>query len=186
VTAVLRCERVSAGDLDGGLAELRSATLARTPAGSFIAVSDDRCAEAIRVLAFAGVRARPDNVSLDPPRGTRAAIGRDLTSLPLSAVALDVVQMRALALGSEARRLVRRSPWQRPSESRQALCRDLLQGANAQFGWRRRAWATREILRDAGTRRVLRPIVFDVGALGAPPEHRALARDGHLGAWLFG
>jgi hypothetical protein len=64
--------------------------------------------------------------------------------------------------------------------------RDLLSGVDASVGWRRRAWTTREVLRTAEARRVLRPVVFDIGAIGAPPERRALAREGAISRWLFG
>jgi hypothetical protein len=74
---------------------------------------------------------------------------------------------------------------QRANAARRALVRDLLCGVDAAVGWRRRAWTTREVLRTAEARRVLRPVVFDIAAIGAPPERRALARDGVLARWLF-
>ena len=58
-------------------------------------------------------------------------------------------------------------------------------GTRAAIGWRRRAWTTRDVLRTSEARRVLRPVIFDIAALGAPPERRALAHEGTLARWLF-
>ena len=80
---------------------------------------------------------------------------------------------------------MRARPLQRPNAARRALVRDLLCGVDAAVGWRRRAWTTRDVLRSKEARRVLRPVVFDVAAIGAPPERRALAREGALVQWLF-
>jgi hypothetical protein len=41
------------------------------------------------------------------------------------------------------------------------------------------------VLRTKEARRVLRPVVFDIAAIGAPPERRALTREGSLAHWLF-
>jgi hypothetical protein len=82
--------------------------------------------------------------------------------------------------------LLQRPPWRRrAAPERRALCRDLLRGTDAALAWRRRAWSTRDILRTPEARRALRPVVFDVAAVGAPPEHRLLAADGALARWLF-
>ena len=182
--AVLRCERVAAGDVDRAIVSIGTATLARTPDGTFVELDDAQAARAQRLLAFAGVRATAVLGALAPRPGTRAAIGRDLTPLPLAALALDLVHVRALALGSETRRLLARR-WRRPRPADRALVRGLLRGEDAGIGWRRRAWSTRDVLRSAEARRTLRPIVFDVGAIVAPPEHRAFAKDGELARWLF-
>jgi len=182
---VLRCERLAKGDVDAAFASLGTITLARTPTGAFIEV-DEHCVDrARRVLAFAGVRAGVSTESLAPRPGTRAAIGRDLTPLPLPSLALDLIHVRSLPLGPETARLLRANPMQRPNAARRSLVRDLLCGADAAVGWRRRAWTTRDVLRTAEARRVLRPVVFDLAALGAPPEHRALAHEGALARWLF-
>ena len=183
--AVLRCERLAPGDVDIAVASLGAVTLARTPVGAFIDVDDHLVDRARRLLAFAGVRAAMSVESLAPRPGTRAAIGRDLTPLPLPSLALDLVHVRSLPLGPEASRLLRGGPLRRPSGARRALARDLLWGVDASFGWRRRAWTTRDVLRSAEVRRVLRPVVFDVAAIGAPPERRALARQGAIARWLF-
>jgi hypothetical protein len=103
----------------------------------------------------------------------------------LPSLALDLVHVRSLPLGSETARLLRTLPLQRQSAARRAVVRDLLCGADAAIGWRRRAWTTRDVLRTAEARRVLRPVIFDLAAVGAPPERRALARAGALGRWLF-
>jgi len=182
---VLRCERLANGDVDAAIASLGAAMLARTPVGSFIEVDDHLLDRARRVLAFAGVRAGVSLETLAPRPGTRAAIGRDLTPLPLSSLALDLVHVRSLPLGPETARLLRAGPLRRQSTARRALVRDLLSGADAAIGWRRRAWTTRDVLRTAEARRVLRPIVFDIGAIGAPPERRGLARNGAIARWLF-
>ena len=184
--AVLRCERLAPGDVDRAIVSLGSVTLARTPAGAFAEVEDGLAERARRVLAFAGVRASASDETLAPRPGTRAAIGRDLTPLFQGALALDLLHVRALPLGPETGALLRTRPLRRPGPGKRALVRDLLRGAAIPFGWRRRAWTTREILRSPLARRVLRPVVFDIAAIGAPPEHRALARDGALGRWLFG
>jgi hypothetical protein len=184
--AVLRCERVADGDVDRAIAVIGTATLARTPDGIFVEVDDPQAAEAERVLAFAGVRATAVLNALAPRPGTRAAIGRDLTPLPLTALALDLVHVRALAVGSETRRLLGARWGRRQRSTDRALARSLLRGDDAAIGWRRRAWSTREVLRSAQARRVLRPIVFDVGALVKPPEHRVFAAHGVLAHWLFG
>ena len=182
---MLRCERVSAGELDAALASLGPVTLARTPAGAFIEVEDDIVERARRALAFAGVRVERSAEALAPRPGTRAAIGRDLTALPLGSLALDLVHIRALPLGPETARLLRAGPFGRASAARRARVHDLLSGIDALVGWRRRAWTTREVLRTAEARRVLRPVVFDIAAIGAPPERRTLTRDGALARWLF-
>ena len=182
---VLRCERLASGDVDSAIASLGAVTLARTPAGAFIEVEDHLADRARRVLAFAGIRACASGDTLAPSRGTRAAIGRDLTPLPLPSLALDLVHVRSLPLGQEAARLLRAGPLQRPSAARRALVRDLLCGVDAAVGWRRRAWTTRDVLRTTEARRVLRPVVFDIAAIGAPPERRALAREAALARWLF-
>jgi hypothetical protein len=75
---------------------------------------------------------------------------------------------------------------QRLNAARRALVRDLLLGVDVAVGWRRRAWTTRDVLRSREARRVLRPVVFDIAAIGAPPERRALAHEGALARWLFG
>jgi hypothetical protein len=182
---VLRCERLASGDVDAAFASLGAVTLARTPTGAFIEVDDHSVDQARRVLAFAGVRAGLSLETLAPRPGTRAAIGRDLTPLPLPSLALDLVHVRSLPLGPETARLLRAKPMQRPNAARRALVRDLLCGVDAAVGWRRRAWTTREVLRTAEARRVLRPVVFDIAAIGAPPERRALAHEGALARWLF-
>jgi hypothetical protein len=182
---VLRCERKADGDVDAALASLGAVTLARTPVGSFAEVDDHLVDRARRVLAFAGVRASVSLESLAPRPGTRAAIGRDLTPLPLPSLAVDLVQLRSLPVGPETARLLRGGPLRRPNATRRLLVRDLLSGADTSIGWRRRAWTTREVLRSAEARRVLRPVVFDITAIGSPPERRALTRDGVIARWLF-
>jgi hypothetical protein len=182
---VLRCERLAGGDVDAAIASLGSATLARTPAGVFVEVDDDSADRARRALAFAGVRTSLSLETLAPRPGTRAAIGRDLTPLPLASMALDLVHLRCLPVGPETARLLRSGPLRRPSATRRALIRDLLSGADASLGWRRRAWTTREVLRSAEARRVLRPVVFDIAAIGSPPERRASTREGAIARWLF-
>jgi hypothetical protein len=182
---VLRCERLASGDVDAAIASLGAVTLARTPAGTFLEIDDHLIDRARRVLAFAGVRAGPSLETLAPRVGTRVAIGRDLTPLPLPSLALDLVHVRSLPLGPEAARLLRARPMRRPSPSRRALVRDLLGGTDAAVGWRRRAWTTRDVLRSAAVRRVLRPVIFDIAAISAPPERRAFAREGVIARWLF-
>jgi hypothetical protein len=182
---VLRCERLASGDVDIAVASLGAVTLARTPVGAFIEVDDHLVDRARRLLAYAGVRAGPSLETLGPRPGTRAAIGRDLTPLPLPSLALDLVHVRSLPIGPETSRLLRSGPLRRPSGARRALARDLLWGIDASFGWRRRAWTTRDVLRTAEVRRVLRPVVFDIAAIGAPPERRGLARQGAIARWLF-
>ena len=183
--SVLRCERLANGDVDAAIASLGAVTLARTPNGAFVEVDDQLTDRARRALAFAGVRAIASPETLAPRPGTRAAIGRDLTPLPLPSLALDLIHVRALPLGPEAARLLRGGPLKRPNAARRALVRDLLRGIDATVGWRRRAWTTRDVLRTAQARRVLRPVVFDIAAIGAPPERRALAREGAFARWLF-
>lgn len=183
--AVLRCERLASANVDAAIASLGAVTLARTPEGAFLEIEDHLIDRARRVLSFAGVRAVLTAETLAPRAGTRAAIGRDLTPLPLSSLVLDLIHVRSLPLGPETARLLRAGPLRRPSATRRALVRDLLSGVDAAVGWRRRAWTTREVLRTSEARRVLRPVVFDIGAIGAPPERRALARDGALARWLF-
>ena len=182
---VLRCERLANGEVDAAVASLGAVALARTPVGAFIEVEDHLVDRARRLLAFAGVRATVCLETLAPRPGTRAAIGRDLTPLPLASLALDLVHIRSLPLGPETARLLRAGPFRRPSAPRRALVRDLLAGVDASFGWRRRAWTTRDVLRSGEARRVLRPVVFDIAAIGAPPERRALAGQGSIARWLF-
>ena len=183
--SVLRCERIAAGDFDGAVARIGGLTLARTPEGRFVEIADEETERVVQALAFAGVRASSVLQALAPRPGSRAALGRDLTPLPLDALVLDLVHVRPLSLAAETRRLLRPSPFRPAPTSRRALCRDLLRGSDALIGWRRRAWSTREVLRSLVARRALRAVVFDAGAVGRPPEHRALTRDGALGAWLF-
>jgi hypothetical protein len=183
---VLRCERLAIGDVDAAVASLGTVTLARTPVGAFVEVDGEVADRARRLLAFAGVRATVSVETLAPRPGTRAAIGRDLTPLPLPSLALDLVHVRSLPLGPETARLLSRGPLRKPSAAKRALARDLLSGVEASFGWRRRAWTTRDVLRTGEVRRVLRPVVFDIAAIGAPPERRALARQGSIAGWLFG
>jgi hypothetical protein len=182
---VLRCERLAIGDVDGAIASLGAAALARTPTGAFVEVDDHLVDRARRVLAFAGVRAGVSLETLAPRPGTRAAIGRDLTPLPLPSLALDLVHVRSLSLGPEMARLLRSRPHRRPSAAERARVRDLLYGVDASLGWRRRAWTTREVLRTAEARHVLRPVVFNIAAIVAPPERRAFAREGTIARWLF-
>jgi hypothetical protein len=151
----------------------------------FIDVCDGDVDRACRVLAFAGVRAQPSLETIGPRPGTHAAIGRDLTPLPRDSLALDLVHVRPFAIGPETARLLRAGPLRRPSLAKRTLVRDLLSGVNVSLGWRRRAWATRAVLRTADARRALRPVVFDIAALGAPPERRTLAREGAIARWLF-
>ena len=183
--AVLRCERLAAGDLDNAVVSLGPVTLARTPTGAFLDVDDHLVDRACRVLAFAGVRARPSLEALTPRPGTHPAIGRDLTPLPAESLALDLVHVRPFPVGPETARLLRAGPLRRPNATKRDLVRNLLSGADVSVGWRRRAWTTRDVLRTAEARRVLRPVVFDIAALGAPPERRALTREGAITRWLF-
>ena len=182
---IFRCERLVDGESDRALAGLGPLTLARTPDGSFVEISD-RAEIAVRALAFAGVRATPVSLSLAPARGTSAAIGRDLVPLAREALSLDLVHVRPIPLASETRRLLRSRLWLPPTPQRRTLCRALLKGEEVMIGWRRRAWSSRAVLRSAVARRTLRPVVFDVGAIGQPPEHRSLVADGVLARWLFG
>ncbi|HEV8468404.1 MAG TPA: hypothetical protein VGR46_02255 [Candidatus Limnocylindria bacterium] len=184
--AVLRCERIADGDVDRAIASIGTATLARMPDGAFVEVEDPQSARAQRLLAFAGVRATAGLQTLAPRPGTRAAVGRDLTPLPLGSVALDLVHVRALAPGIETQRLLRSRWGRRARATDRALVRALLRGDEMAIGWRRRAWTTRDVLRSAEARRALRAVVFDVGAIVAPPEHRVFAKDGALARWLFG
>jgi hypothetical protein len=185
VAAVLRCERLATGDVDGAIASLGTVTLARTPVGAFVEVDEHLVDRARHVLAFAGVRASVTTETLAPGPGTRGAIGRDLTPLPLPSLALDLVHVRSLPLGPETARLLRARQLERRNAARRALVRDLLDGRNAAVGWRRRAWTTRDVLRTAEARRVLRPVIFDIAAIGAPPERRVLAGDAAIARWLF-
>jgi hypothetical protein len=183
---LLRCERVAVGDLDRAIANLGEVTLARMPEGVFIEIADEHADDAVRTLAFAGVRARPALVTLAPRPGTYAALGRDLAPLPLASLSLDLVHVRRLSVARESARLLRHPPWRRAANAdRRARCRDLLRGTDAALTWRRRAWSSREILRSREARRALRPVVFDVGAVGAPPEHRLLVTEAALARWLF-
>jgi hypothetical protein len=184
--SVLCCERVADGDVDRAVARIGSITCARTPQGVFVAVADERVTIAQRELAFAGIRADVSAATLAPSAGTRAALGRDLTPLPLHALALDLVEVRALSVASETRALLHTRRWRRGSARDIERCRALLHETDASLAWRRRAWTTREILRSREARRVLRPVIFDVAAIGSPPEHRSQAADGALGRWLFG
>jgi hypothetical protein len=183
--AVLRCERLASGDVDAAIAGLGEATLARKPDGSFIEIEDALAERTTRVLAFAGIRATAAHETLAPVAGMRAAVGRDLTPLERGSLALDLVHVRALPLGRESARLLAAPPWRRPGRARRNTVRELLRGTNAAIAWRRRAWTTRAVLRTAEARRALRPVVFDIAALRAPPEHRALSADGSLARWLF-
>jgi hypothetical protein len=182
--AAFRCERLVDGEVDRAIALIGSATLARCPEGAFLEVSDDLADRALQLLAYAGVRATFALTALVPREGLRAAVGRDLTPLPLGAIALDLVHVRTLPLGAETTRLLRAGRWRR-SAARVTAVRELLRGEDAAMSWRRRAWLTRDVLRSRQARRVLRPVVFDAAAIGAPPEHRVLARQGALGHWMF-
>src|SRR5205823_13861688 len=117
------------------------------PIGAFVDIDDHLVDRARRVLAFAGVRAVASLESLVPRGGTRPAIGRDLTPLPLQSLALDLVHVRSLPLGPETARLLRAGPLRRPNPKTRALVRDLLCGLDKAVGWRRRAWTTRDVLR---------------------------------------
>jgi len=64
-------------------------------------------------------------------------------------------------------------------DDRELLLRDLLAGVDASFGWRRRAWTTRDVLRSGEARRVLRPVVFDIAAIGRVHFPKTTQ------AWLF-
>ena len=171
--------------MDTAIASLGAVALARTPVGAFLEVDERTVDRARRVLAFAGVRTGVSMETLAPRAGTRAAIGRDLTPLPLPSLALDLVHVRSLPVGPETARLLRAGPLRRPTVAKRSLVRELLWGADAALGWRRRAWTTRDVLRTAEARRVLRPVIFDISAIAAPPEHRALAHEGAIARWLF-
>jgi hypothetical protein len=182
----MRCERLAEGDIDAAIASIGPATLARTPEGSFVEVDDRLAEEACRLLAFAGVRATRSSRAINPRPGMRPAVGRDLQPLPLTALDLDLVHVRALPLGPETERLLGSVPWRRAGVAQRARVRDLLRGVDIAVGWRRRAWATKDVLRSSVARRALRPVVFDISAIVSPPEHRGLARDAAIGRWLFG
>jgi hypothetical protein len=183
----LRLERVASGGIDEAIASLGMATLARSTEGPLLEVDEARLSAALRALAFAGVRASVVATTLIPPHDARAAIGRGLAPLPFGVLALDVVHVRALPLGTETRRLLRGTwPWRRVDGSHRARCRDLLRRDDAVLGWRRRAWAPANVLRRPEVRRVVRPIVFDRTALFAPPEARTFARERAIAGWLFG
>src|SRR2546425_326107 len=139
---VLRCERLADGDVDRAIASIGMATLARTPDGAFVEVEEEQSARAQRLLAFAGVRATAGLQTLAPRPGTRAALGRDLTPLPLAAVALDLVHVRALAVGAETQRLLRARWGRRARATDRAVVRALLRGEDAAIGRRRPAAAS--------------------------------------------
>ncbi len=121
---VLRCERLASGAVDEAIASLGAVTLARTPIGVFVEVDDHLVDRARRVLAFAGVSTGVSLETLAPRPGTRAAIGRDLTPLPLLCLALDLVHVRSLPLGPETARLLRGRPLHRENAARRALARE--------------------------------------------------------------
>src|SRR2546430_12547155 len=137
---VLRCERLATGNVDAAIASLGTVTLARTPVGAFVEVEDQLVDRARRALAFAGVRVGISLETLAPRPGTRAAIGRDLTPLPLPSLALDLVHVRSFPIGQETARLFSGGPLRSPSGVRRGLLRDPLACVEASFWWRRRAW----------------------------------------------
>jgi UDP:flavonoid glycosyltransferase YjiC (YdhE family) len=64
--------RVEDGEFDRAIADLRSATLARRPDGAFVEVTDANDEHLVRAMAFVGVRAVRESITLAPVEGMRA------------------------------------------------------------------------------------------------------------------
>ncbi|MEK6619566.1 MAG: hypothetical protein AABZ26_01170 [Chloroflexota bacterium] len=186
---LLLLERTLQRDIDLALTAVERATLSRTAEGIFIEVPFVDTARLSRALAFVGVRVSTADVDLLPPPELIPATSDALEPLALGAIALDVVRIRRVSLGDATRQvLARRWPWLRAaSATSRTRCRALLDGTDAVVAWDRRAWGRRSQLRDRRVRAVLRPIVFDRGALeGDVPRHRAFATSGAITRWAFG
>ncbi len=178
---------VSGRSIAEALACVDRLTLARRGAVALVDVDPDATGEVVRALAFAGVDARRVPDDLAPPGGTLIAIGTDLA--PVTGLALDLVRLRRMALGRTTREVGRGRLWGLlpPTTLQRDRCRALLRGEAVAFEWARRAWGSRDALRTKGSRRSLRPVVFDPEARREDAfDRRVVSTDAALSAWLFG
>ena len=154
--------------------------------GTAVHVSlDDRYIARIRRgLALCGVRATVEvgDVPERPPSLVRA-VGTALAPARLGADDLDILEVRAVALGEATARLLRRRiPGWPLGARRRSRCRSLLRGADGLLEIRRTAWCTRGTLR--ANRHTLRPVLFDTAATAR--QLRAYASEQPLTRWMRG
>jgi len=136
-----------------------------------------------RSLALRGVRTLPAEVDLPTPPPLVRAIGIGLAPARLTAGELDVVEVRVVPLGEATARALRRPMRHWPvGAQRRSRCRALLRGEDAMLEIRRTAWCGRRTLRES--RRMLRPVLFDVAA--AARTILVHASDRPLTRWIEG
>jgi hypothetical protein len=180
--AVLRIEALALDGLDRQLAELCWTRLVRWDEGLLVECAADEAEHAAALLARAGARTRRAETLPVPSPQLAPAVAIDLRPLALGGV-LDVVTMRALAVGEATGRLMTRRPGPLPGARRSAeQLRRVLRGEDRMFAWRRIVWARRALLRSRDLRG-LRPVVFDRDAVEHGEERCSLVGAAELTRW---
>jgi hypothetical protein len=180
----LRLEAIKRAAFDRRLARLGAGRLTRSARDTYLEIDRD-IDEVTRELALAGVRATHCAALPQLAAGLRPAIAFDLTPLGEILQAIDVVEVRALALGDATAALLRRMPWLRASRQSREACRRLLRDDDAILGWRRTVWCSVASLRVARAHIKLRPVVFDRSAVASRALQWTYATDGAIERWAF-
>ena len=181
----LRLEAVRRTAFDDRLARLGGGRLTR--AGGFTYLeSDDRIEDATHQLALAGIRVTPCSGVPSPATGLRRAVVFDLAPLGETIQAVDVVEVRQVALGDATTALMRRRfpPFRRSRAARDA-CRRLLRDEDAILGWRRILWCSVSSLREARAQVRLRAVVFDAEAVERQRLRWSYVSDAAIERWAF-
>lgn len=180
----LRLEAVRRSAFDARLAQLGGVRLTR--AGGVTYLESDRDVEdATHQLALAGIRSSWSTIpSLE--NSLRPAIALNLAPLDSALGAIDVVELRRIALSDASAALMhRRLPWLRRSQATRDACLRLLREEDAVMGWRRIVWCSVTAMRVARARIRLRPVVFDHTAVDRQELRWTYVSDGAIGSWAF-
>ena len=181
----LRLEAVRPTSFDARLVQLGGGRLTHAASLTYLD-SDSGIEDATYHLALAGIRVVQCAGAPVPAAGLRPAIAFDLTPLDDSLQAIDVVELRHVALSEASAALMRRRlAWLGSSRASRDACRRLLRDEDAVLGWRRTVWCPVSSLRAARKRSGLRPVVFDHGALQRQQMRWAYVSEGAVERWAF-
>jgi hypothetical protein len=184
VKTTLRLEAVSRSGFDARLARLEIARLTRTAGAAYLETDRDM-SDAIRQLAFAGVRSTRSTLP-SPQADLRPAIAVGLEPLDAPVGVIDVVELKRIALGDATGALMhRRMPWLRTSRVARDACLRVLREEDAVIGWRRIVWCSVGAMRLMRRRIRLRPVVFDGAAVDRCELKWTYVSAGALERWAF-
>jgi hypothetical protein len=185
VGSSLQLEAIQRDAFDSRLARLGGGRLTR--AGSLTYLETDReVTDATHQLALAGIRATHCSSVPGPGQGVRPAIAFDLIPLGSAVQAIDVLELRPIALADATAVLMRRRlPWLGSSRADRDACRRLLRDEDAVMGWRRVVYCSAASLRAAKARVRLRPVVFDRAAVEYQPLRWTYVSARAIEEWAF-